>query len=184
MDRGLWHHTGGIDQPPPRKRNAKRQNGCLLVSSVTQLWCHGLQHASPPCSSPTLGAWSNSHALSRWCHPTISSSVIHFSSSLQSFPESGFFPMSPYHHQVAKVLEFHEYSGLISCRIDWFDLLAVHGALKSLLQHHSSKASIFWRSAFFIVQFSYPYMTTGKTVTLTRRTFVGKSNASAFYYAV
>ena len=68
----------------------------------------------------------------------------------------------------------NEYSGLISFRIDLFDLLAVQGTLKSLLQHHNSKASILWRSAFFTVQLSYPYMTTGKTITLTRRTFVGK----------
>ena len=72
----------------------------------------------------------------------------------------------------------NEYSGLISIRIDCFDLLGVQGALKSVLQHHSSKASILWHSAFFIVQLSYPYMTTGKTIALTRRTFVG--NVSAF----
>ena len=69
---------------------------------------------------------------------------------------------------------FSEYSGLISFRIDWFDLLAVHGTLKSLLQHYSSKTSILWCSAFFIVQLSYLYMTTGKTIALTRWTFVGK----------
>ena len=68
----------------------------------------------------------------------------------------------------------NEYSGLISFRIDWFDLLAVQGTLKSLLQHHSSKASILWSSAFFIVQLSHPYMTTRKTIALTRRIFVGK----------
>ena len=68
----------------------------------------------------------------------------------------------------------NEYSGLISSRMDWLDLLVVQGALKSLLQHHSSKASILWHSAFFIVQLSHPYMTTGKTIALTRRTFVGK----------
>ena len=68
----------------------------------------------------------------------------------------------------------NEYSGLISFRIDWFDLLAIQGTLKSLLQHHSSKASILRLSAFFIVQLSHPYMTTGKTIALTRRTFVGK----------
>ena len=68
----------------------------------------------------------------------------------------------------------NEYSGLISFRIDWLDLLAVQGTLKSLLQHHSSKASIIWRSAFFIVQLSHPYMTTGKPIALTRQTFVGK----------
>ena len=68
----------------------------------------------------------------------------------------------------------NEYSGLISFRIDWLDLFAVQGTLKSLLQHHSLKASILWCSAFFMVQFSHPYMTTGKTIALTRWTFVGK----------
>ena len=68
----------------------------------------------------------------------------------------------------------NEHPRLISFRMDWLDLLAVQGALKSLLQHHSSKASILWRSAFFIVQLSHPYMTTGKTIALTRRTFVDK----------
>ena len=69
---------------------------------------------------------------------------------------------------------YNEYSGLISFRMDWLDLLAVQGSLKSLLQHHSSKASILQHSAFFVVQISHPYMTTGKTVALTRQTFVGK----------
>ena len=79
-------------------------------------------------------------------------------------------------HQMPKVLELHskEYSGLISFRIDWFDLLAVQGTLKSLLQHHSSKASILGCSAFFMVQLSHPYMTTRKTIALTRRTFVSE----------
>ena len=77
-------------------------------------------------------------------------------------------------HEVAKVLEFsfsispfNEHQGLISFRMDWLDLLTIQGTLKSLLQHHSSKASILWRSAFFTVQLSYPYMTTGKTIALT-----------------
>ena len=84
-------------------------------------------------------------------------------------------------HQVAKVLEFQlqhqpskEHSGLISFKMDWLDLLAVQGTLKSLLQHHSSKASILLHSAFFIVQLSHPYMTTGKAIALTRWTFVGR----------
>ena len=84
-------------------------------------------------------------------------------------------------HEVAKVLEFqlqhqsfNEHPGLISFRMDWLHLLAVQGTLKSLLQHHSSKASIFQHSAFFIVQLSHPYTTTGKTIALTRRIFVGK----------
>ena len=86
-------------------------------------------------------------------------------------------------HQVAKVLElqlqyqsFHEYSGLISFRIDWLDLLEVQGILKSLLQHHSSKASILQRTPFFLVQLSYPYVTTGKTIALPRWTFVGEDS--------
>ena len=74
----------------------------------------------------------------------------------------------------------NEYSGLIYFRIDWLDLLAVQGTLKNLLQHHSSKASIFQRSAFFIVQLSHPYMTTGKTIALTRWTFVGKIMSLVF----
>ena len=72
------------------------------------------------------------------------------------------------------IIPSKEHAGLISFRMDWLDLLAVQGTLKSLLQHHSSKASILWRSAFFTVQLSHPYMTTGKTIALTRRTFVGK----------
>ena len=88
-------------------------------------------------------------------------------------------------HQVAKVLElqhqsFNEYSGLISFRIDWLDLFAVQGTLKSLLHHHSSNASILWCSAFFIVQLSHPYMTTGKTIALTIRTLVGKVTSLLF----
>ena len=74
----------------------------------------------------------------------------------------------------------NEYSGLISFRMDWLDLPAVQGTLKSLLQHHSSKTSIFWHSAFFIVQLSYPYMTTGKTIAVTRWTFVGKVTCLLF----
>ena len=88
-------------------------------------------------------------------------------------------------HQVAKVLPrispSNEYSGLIFLRIDWLDLLAVQGTLKSLLQHHSSKVSILWRSTFFIVQLSHPYMATGKTIALTRWTFVGKVMSLLFY---
>ena len=74
----------------------------------------------------------------------------------------------------------HEYSGLISFRIDWFDLLAVQGTHKSLLQHHSSKASILWCSAFFMVQLSHPYLTTGKTIALTRQNFASKEMSLLF----
>ena len=111
-----------------------------------------------------------------------SSSVVPFSSHHRSFPASGSFQMSQLSsHQVAKLLEFQlqhqsflEYLGLISFRMDWSDLLVVQGTLKSLLQHHSSKPSVLQHSAFFIVQLSHPYMTTGRTMALTIWTFVGK----------
>ena len=82
------------------------------------------------------------------------------------------------------IIPFKEIPGLISFRMDWLDLLAVQGTLKSLLQHHSSKASLLRRSAFFTVQLSHPYMTTGKTIALTRRPFFWQSNVSAFEYAI
>ena len=146
------------------------QFSCSVVSD--SLRPHGLQHSRPPCPSPTPGAYSNLCCLSLWCHPTISSSVIPFSSCLQSFPASGSFQMTQFLHQVSfSISPSNEYSGLISFRMDWFDFLAVQGTLKSLLQHHSSKALCL---AFFMVQLSYPYMTTGKTIALTRWTFVGK----------
>ena len=131
----------------------------------------GLQHARPPCPSPTPGAYSNSCSWTRWCHPTISSSVVPFSSRLQSFPASGSFPRSQFFASGGQSIGV---SASASFRIGWLDILAVQGTLKSLLQHHSSKASILRHSAFFIVQLSHPYMTTGKTIALTRRTFVGK----------
>ena len=129
-----------------------------------------------PLLSP--GVCSTSCPLSQWCHPTISSSVTPFSSCLQSLPASGSFLMSQLFASGGQSLELqirpsNEYSGLISFRIDWFNL-AVQGTLKSLLQHHNSNASILWCSAFFMIQLSHPYMTTRKTVALTVRTFVGK----------
>jgi len=146
------------------------------------LWPHWLQHTRLPCPSPTPGAYSNSRPSSHWCHPTISSSVIPFSSCPQSFQAWGFFSNeSTLHMRWPKYWSFsfsispsNEYSGLISFRVDWMNLLAVQGTLKSLLQHHSSKASNLRCSAFFSVQLSHPHMTTGKTIALTRQTFVGK----------
>ena len=137
----------------------------------------------PPCLLPTPRVYTNSCPLSRWCHPTISSSsLIPFSSYLQSFTASGSFQIeSALRIRWPKFCSFsfsinpaNEYSGLISFRIDWLDILAVQGTLKRLFQHHSSKASIRPRLAFFIVQLSHPYMTTGKTIALTRWTFVDK----------
>ena len=143
---------------------------------------HGLEYSSLPCPSPAPRARSNSCSLSRWCHPTILSSVVPFSSHLQSFPASGSFPNeSVLHVRWPKYWSFsfnislsNEYSGLISFRMDWVDLLEVKGTLKSLLPNHSSKTSILWLSAFLMVQLSHPYMTTRKNIALTRWTFVGK----------
>ena len=157
------------------------------------LWPHESQHARLPCPSPTPGVHSDSGPLSPWCHPAISSSAVPFSSCPQSFPASESFPMSQlfawgghvlkYWHSSFSIIPSKEIPGLISFRMDWLDLLAVQGTLKSLLQDHSSKASILRRSAFFTVQLSHPYMTTGKTIALTRRTFLGKV-MSAFEYAI
>ena len=135
----------------------------------------GWQHTRLPCPSPSPGVCSNSCPLSRRCHPTISSSVAPFS-CLQSFPVSLFFASSG---QSIWSFSFsispsNEYSGSISFQIDWLDLLAVQGTLKNLFQHPNSKASVLQHSVFFMVQLSHPYMTTGKTIALTRRIFVGK----------
>ena len=150
-----------------------------IISSVqfshsvvsNSLWPHGLQHTRPPCPSPTPGVHPNSSPSSRWCHPVISSSVVPFSSLLPSFPASGSFEMSQFLASsgqsiwsfIFNISLSNEYSGLISFRMDWLDLHAIQGTLKSLLQHHSSKASVLQRSAFFIVQLLHPYMTTRKT---------------------
>ena len=148
--------------------NESVQFSCSVMSD--SLGPHG-----PPCPSPTPRVYSNSCPLSRWCHPTISSSVVPFFSHLQSFPASGSFLMSQFFTSGGQSIAVSTSASVLPMNIqDWFELLGVQGTLKSLLQHHSSKASILWCSAFFIVQFSHPYMTTRKTIALTRWTFVGK----------
>ena len=158
------------------------------VQSLSSVWLCNPMDFSRPCflvhhQLPELA--ETSCPSSWWCHPTISSSIVSFPSCLQSFPASGSFQMSQFfasgRQMDATIWSFsfsinpsNEYSGLISFRMDWFDFLAVQGTLESLLQDHSSKASILWHSAFFTVQLSHPYMTTGKTIVLTRWTFVGK----------
>ena len=120
---------------------------------------HESQHARPPCPSPTPGVHPDSCPSSQWCHPAISSSVVPFSSCPQSLPASESFPRSQlfaWRGQstgVSALASFlpKEIPGLISFRMDWLDLLAVQGTLKSLLQQHSSKASILQRSAFFTI---------------------------------
>ena len=142
---------------------------------------HGLQQTRLPCPSPTSRAHSNSCPSSQWCHPTISScrpllllpsiflSIRVFSNESVlriRWPKFWSFSFS--------ISPSSEYSRLISFKMDWLDLLAVQGSLKSLLQHHSSKGSVLQHTAFFIVQLSHPYMTAGKIIALTIWTFVSK----------
>ena len=138
---------------------------CSAVSD--SLRPHGLQHSRPPCPSPTPRVYSNSfsevvmpinHLI--LCCPLLLLPSIFLSIRVFS-KESVLCIRCPKYWSVS-ISPSNEYSGLISFRIDWFDLLAGQGTLKSLLQHHGSKASILWHSAFFIVQLSHPYMTSGK----------------------
>ena len=124
------------------------QFSCSVISDSLQP--HGLQHSRPPCPSPNPGVHSNSCPLSRWCHLTISSSVVPFSSRLQSFPASRSFPMNQFFPSGGQSTGASASASVLSMNIwdwfplglDWLDLLAVQGTLKSLHQHHSSKASI------------------------------------------
>ena len=140
---------------------------------------HESQHARPPCPSPTPRIQSDSHPSSQWCHlilccpllllPPISPSIRVFSN------ESALRMKWPKYWDFSfDISPSSEHPGLTSFTMDWLDLLAVQGTLRILLQHHSSKASILQHSAFFTVQLSHPHMTTGKTIALTRWTFVGK----------
>ena len=140
-----------------------------------------MQHARPPCPSPTPGVHSDARPSNQWWHPAISPLLSPSPPAPNPSQHQGLFKWVSSSHQVAKILSFsfsinpsNKYSGLISSRIDRLGLLAIQGTCKSLLQHHSSKASILQWSDFFIVHLSHPYMTTGKTIALTRWTFVDK----------
>ena len=144
---------------------------------------HEPQHARPPCPSPTPGVHPNPCPLSQWCHPNISCSVVPFSSCPQPFPALGSFQMSQLFASGGQstgvsastsVLPMNTQDWSPLEKMDWLYLLAVQQTLKSLLQHHSSEASILWCSAFFIVQLSHPFMITGKTIALTRQTLSAK----------
>ena len=138
----------------------------------------GLQHVRPLSPPMSSGVYSSSCPLSQWCYPSLCSllllpsifpSIRVFSNELAlciSWPKYWSFSFS--------ISPSNEYSGLISFKMDWLNLLAIQGTLKSLLQHHSSKASILQCSAFFLVELSHPYMTTGKTIALTLQTFLGE----------
>ena len=153
---------------------------CSVVSDSLQ--SHGLPHTRSPCPSPTPEVYSNWRPLSRSCHPTISSSVVPFFSRLQSFPASRSFPVSQLFTSGGQSIGVSTSASILPVNIqDWFPLgwtgwfsVAVQGALKSLLQHHSSKPSNLWHSAFFMVQLSHLYMNIVKTIALTIWTFVSK----------
>ena len=146
------------------------------------LWPHGLQHTKLPCPSPTPGACSNSGPSSRWYHPTISSSVIPFSSCPQSLPALESFPMSHFFASGGQSIGVSASASVLPMNIqEWSPLewtgwisLQSKGLSRVFSNTHSSKASILWHSAFFITQLSCPYMTTVKTIALTRWTFVVK----------
>ena len=160
------------------KRSLQEEYSSVQFSSVAQS-CLTL---CDTCPSPTPWVYPNSCPSSWWRHTAISSSVIPFSfcppipPSIRVFSnESTLCTRWPKYWSFSfSISPSNEQPGLISFRMDWLDLLAVQGTLKSVLQYHSSKASILWHSGFFTVQLSHPFMTTGKTIALTRWTFVGK----------
>ena len=152
----------------------------LVVSNSLQP--HEPQHARPPCPSPTAGVYPDPCPVSRWCHPTMSSSVGPFYSHLQSFPASGSFPMSQFFTSGGQNIGASASASVLPMNIQgWFPLgltglisLLSKGLSRIFLKHHSSKASVLWFSALFTVQLSHPYMTTGKTIALTIGTLSAK----------
>ena len=150
-------------------------------------WPHGLQHTRLPCLWLYPRVYSDSCQLSWWCHPTISFSVTPFFSCPQSFPASGSFPVSWLFKSGGWSIGTSTSAPVLPVNIqgwfpwiDWFDLLAVHGTLKNLVQHHYLKASILWHSA-FMIQLSHLNMTTGKTIALNIWTFVSKVMSLLFH---
>ena len=167
----------------PLSTGLSRQEYCSVQFSHSvvsnSLRPHEPQHARLSYPSPTPGVHPNPCPSSRRCYPAISSSVVLFSSYPQCFPASGSFQMSQLSASGGQSFSFNispsnEHPGLISFRMDWLDLLAVQGTLKSFIQHHLSKASVLQCSAFSVLQLSHPYMTTGKTIALTMWNFIGK----------
>ena len=145
------------------------------------LWPHELQHARPPCPSPTPGVHSDSCPSSQWCHPAISSSVVPFSSCPQSLPASKSFPMSQLFTWGSQSTGVSASASVLPKKsqgwsLEWTGWISLQSkGLSRVFISISSKPSILQRSAFFTVQFSHPYMTTGKTIALTRWTFFGKA---------
>ena len=152
-----------------------------FLSIQFSLWPHEPQNPRPTWPSPAPRVHTNPCPLTRWCHPAISSSVIPFSSCPQSLPASGSFPMSQVFPWGGQSIGISASTSVLSMNtqdwspLGWTGWISLQSkTLKSLLQHHSSKASILRHSAFFMVQLSHPYMTSGKTIALTIWTFVDK----------
>ena len=170
---GIVNKNTNSDVPKEFWNISYKSVQCSPSVMSDSLWPHGLQHARLPCPSPIPGACSNSCPSSQWCHSTILFFPLLLLPSI--FPSIRVFSSESvlrirwpkYWSFSFNISHSNEYSGLISFRMDWFDLLSVQGTLRSILQHHSSKASILWRSAFFVGQLSHPYMTTGKTLAMT-----------------
>ena len=166
-------------------RQMKNQFSSVASDSLRP---HESQHTRPPCPLPTPGVYPNSCSSSQWlpsshlilCRPLLLLPPIPPSIRVFSNESALRIRWPKYWNFSFSISPSNEHPGLISFRMDWLDLLAVQGTLKSLLQHHSSKASILQCSAFFTVQLSHPYMTTGKTIALTRQTFVGKVTSLLF----
>ena len=181
----VWTMTSLVKEPG---RGSVQFSRSVVSDSLRP---HEPQHARPPCLSPALGLYPNPCPLSRCCHPTICHLILcrpllllpSIFPNIRVFSNESALRMRwpKYWSFSFNISPSNEYPGLISFRMDWLDLLAFQGTLKSLLQHHSSKASILWHSAFFIVQLSHPHMTTGKTIALTRWTFVGKVMSLLFH---
>ena len=154
---------------------------------------HGLQHARLPCPSSIPKACSNSCPSSRWCHPIISSSVVPFSSHLQSFPASSYFPVSQFFTSGSQSWSSWApaWASVLPVNIQgWFPLVLtclislLSKEHSGLLEHHNSKASILQCLSFFMVQLSHPYVTTGKTTALTITHLCWQSDVSAFKHSV
>ena len=157
----------------------------VTLLSYVLLWAHGLKHARLPCPSPSPSVCSNSCPLSRWCHPTISSHypillLPSIFSSIRVFSNELALHIRWLNYSSFSISPSSKYSGLISFRIDWFDLLAVQGTLNSLLQYHNSKTSVLWCSAFFIVQLSHLYNSYWKNSSFECMDLCRQSDVSVF----
>ena len=195
MNRNYGAHVLQLLKPACPEPVALKWEVTVMFTSVTQshlILCDSmwLQHIRLLCSSATPREFSNSCTSSRWCHPTISRRHLLLLPSIlpciRVFSNESVLPIQwpKYWNSSFSIRPSKEYSGLMSFRIDWLDLLAFQGTLKSLLKHYSSTASSLQCSAFFMIQHSHLYMSTGKTIALTRQDFVIRSNVSAFEYAV